>query len=108
MKLKVGGVPLDVSLAGLPYESRILDRASAYELEPGVSVLTCSAEDLLVLKVFSGRPQDWLDVEGVIVRQGMRQNRALVLDEVRPLLELKDDAEAERQLHTLFEKHLVS
>jgi len=46
------------------------ERASAFEFEPGVLVRTCSAEDLVVLKVFAGRPQDWIDVEGTIVRQG--------------------------------------
>lgn len=52
---------------------------------------TCSAEDLVVLKAFAARPQDWLDVEGVIVRQGPALDRRVVVDELQDLLLLKED-----------------
>lgn len=98
-------IALDISLGALPYEARVVERASPFEVEAGVTVTTCSAEDLVVLKAFAGRVQDWLDVEGIIVRQGSRVNRALVLDELRPLLDLKEDEEAEPRLVALFSKH---
>ena len=98
-------IALDISLGALPYEARVVERASPFEVEPGVTVTTCSAEDLLVLKAFAGRVQDWLDVEGIIVRQGSNVNRELVLDELRPLLDLKEDEEAEPRLVALFGKH---
>ena len=101
----LSGIPLDVSLGGLPYEARILDRATSFDVEPGVSLVTCSAEDLVILKAFAGRSQDWLDVEGVLVRQRHLLDRDLVLRELRPLLELKDDAETEEQLTRLMKKH---
>ncbi len=100
-------IPLDISLGALPYEARVIERASPFEVEPGVTVTTCSAEDLLILKAVAGRVQDWLDVEGVIVRQGSNVNRELVLDELRPLLDLKEDEEAEPRLVALFRKHLA-
>ena len=99
------GIPLDVSLGGLPYEARILDRASSFEVEPDVILVTCSADDLVVLKAFAGRPQDWLDIEGVIVRQRQLLDRDLVLRELRPLLHLKDDEESEPRLVRLMAKH---
>ena len=99
------GVPLDISLAALPYEVRMIGRATPFEVEPGVSLTTCSAEDLTVLKAFAGRAQDWLDVEGIVVRQGARLDRRLVLSELGPLLDLKGDAEAAPLLTALFEKH---
>jgi hypothetical protein len=99
------GVPLDISLGGLPYEARVVERSTEWEVEPGVRVTTCSAEDLLVLKVFASRAQDWLDVEGVIVRQGRRLDRPQVLAELRPLLDLKEDDEAGAILLDLFSKH---
>jgi len=92
------GVPIDISLAGLPYEARLVARSTRFEFEPRVVVTTCSAEDLVVLKVFAGRVQDWLDVEGVLVRQGVALNRSPVLEEAAPLLELKEDPAAERTL----------
>jgi len=98
-------VPLDISLGGLPYEAVIVDRSTPFEIEGGISMSTCSAEDLVILKAFAGRAQDWIDVEGVIVRQGAALDRRLVLADLRPLLELKEDSTAEPKLLELFEKH---
>jgi hypothetical protein len=58
-----------------------------------VSLRTCSAEDLVVHKVFAGRDQDWLDVAGIIVRQGAALDTELTLSEALPLLELKGSLE---------------
>jgi hypothetical protein len=99
------GVPLDISLGGLPYEAVVIDRSTPFEIERGISMTTCSAEDLVILKAFAGRAQDWIDVEGVIVRQGVALDRRLVLADVHPLLELKEDTTAEPRLVELFEKH---
>jgi hypothetical protein len=99
------GIPLDISLGALPYEASVVERASHFDVAPGTRIVTCSAEDLMVLKVFAGRPQDWLDVETIIVRQGAHLDRAQVWRDLRPLLELKDDAVAEPALQRLFEKH---
>ncbi len=101
------GVPLDVSLAGLPFEARVIERASAFSIAPGHHVTTCSAEDLVVLKAFADRAQDWLDVEGIIVRQAASLDREQVMRELRPLLELKEEEAAEHRLRALFDKHRV-
>ncbi|NOT27885.1 MAG: hypothetical protein HOP16_17510 [Acidobacteria bacterium] len=98
-------IPLDISLGGLPFEAGVVARASAFVLAPDAALTTCSAEDLLVLKAFAGRPQDWLDIEGVVVRQGERLDRELVLAELRPLLDLKEDSQTEPRLLALFSKH---
>ena len=102
------GIPLDISLGGLPYEGRVVERSSSWSVEPGISLTTCSAEDLLVLKTFAGRVQDWLDVEGVIVRQGRHLDRQQVLAELRPLLDLKEDRDAEPRLLNLLSKHATT
>ena len=99
------GIPIDIALGGLPFEGRVVERSTAFHVQPGVSLITCSAEDLVVLKAFAGRAQDWLDVEGVIVRQGPALNRDLILTELGPLLDLKDDPEAEPALRRLFASH---
>lgn len=99
------GIPLDISLGGLAYEAAVVERSSPFEVGPAVSLSTCSAEDLVILKTFAGRPQDWIDVEGVIVRQGVALDRKLVLTDVRPLLDLKEDITAEQRLLDLFKKH---
>lgn len=99
------GVPIDIALGGLPFEARAITRSTPFDFEPGATVSTCSAEDLVVLKAFAGRVQDWLDVEGIIVRQGPTLNRALVLEELGPLLALKEDPEADATVRHLFAKH---
>lgn len=80
-------------------------RSTRFHVGNDVYVTTCAAEDLVALKVLAGRIQDWLDVEGVIVRQGARLDRGLVLSELRPLLGLNDDSEGEAKLQALFAKH---
>ena len=85
-----GGVGVDVSLGALPFEERAAARATDWEVEPGTRLRTCTAEDLVVLKVFAGRPQDWVDVTSVLDRQGDDLDVALVLEELGPLLALKE------------------
>jgi len=46
--------------------------------------------DLVVLKAFANREQDWLDLETVLVRQGERLNWPLIRQELPPLCQLKD------------------
>jgi hypothetical protein len=85
------GVGLDVSLGGLPFEERIVSRSSPFAYSDQVTLRTCSAEDLIVLKAFAGRGQDWVDVERVIVRQTGQLDWNCIVRELQPLVELKDD-----------------
>jgi hypothetical protein len=100
------GVPIDIALGGLPFEARVIARSTSFDVGPGVVLVMCSAEDLVVLKAFADRMQDWLDIEGIIVRQGASLDRSLVLQELGPLLELKEDPQAQVTLRRLFAKHL--
>lgn len=96
---------IDLSIGGLDFEHRIVDRSTAWGVEGGGRIVTCSAEDLVVLKSFAGRPQDWIDVENVIIRQRHSLDRQLISQELRPLAELKEEPEICQQLETLFKKH---
>jgi hypothetical protein len=85
-----GGVGIDISLGALPFESRIVDRSSLWRIDEVRQLRTCGAEDLIVLKAFAGREQDWVDVRSVVDRQADRLDTRVVLEEVEPLLvELK-------------------
>jgi predicted nucleotidyltransferase len=92
------GVGLDVALAALPYEALLIERSSYFEYPPGVSLRTCSAEDLIVLKAFAGRGQDWVDVERIIVRQTGKLDWNYIREQLGPLAELKDAPEILEQL----------
>lgn len=95
------GIHADVSLGAMPFEERAADRATAYFVTSTASVTTCSAEDLIVHKAFAGRAKDWLDIEGIVVRQRSRLHEQLIWDELLPLLELRDDATVEPRLRRL-------
>jgi hypothetical protein len=94
-------VPLDIVLAAMPFEERCITRASPYHIAANTVIRTCSAEDLIVLKAFADRPQDWLDVGGIIARQRHRLDVSLIWDELIPLLQLKDDVVTEGRLRQL-------
>ena len=98
----IAGHGIDLSVGGMPYEERVVERSSLWGTPGAGTIRTCSAEDLVVLKAFASRPQDWLDIEKVIVRQGERLDRALILRELQPLVELKEEPEITANLQQLF------
>ncbi len=98
------GVPIDVSLGAIPFEERLIGRSSPWEIGGAEPLVTCSAEDLIVLKAFAGRDKDWLDVEGVVIRQGRALKTPLVLRELEPLLELKEDARSVARLQAILDR----
>jgi hypothetical protein len=87
------GVGLDIALAGLPFEEGLVERATDYDFGNGISLRTASADDMVVLKAFAGRPQDWVDVEGILIRQGQALDWNLITSELTPLVELKESPE---------------
>ena len=95
------GTEIDVALGGLPFEANVIERASNFEFYPGMILRTCAAEDLVVMKVFAGREQDWGDVKGILVRQGRSLNWQTILSELQPLCELKVAPETVSQLERL-------
>ena len=88
-----GGVEVDVALAALPFESAMIDRAAMVELEPGVALRLCSAEDLFVLKAFADRPQDRADLVGIARRRGRQLDWDAILERLEPLVRAKDQPE---------------
>lgn len=87
------GVGLDIVLAGLPFEARVVEWASPWDLGDGTHLRTCSAEDLVVMKSFAGRDKDWADVTSVLERQGKQLDLALIREELWPLLAAKQAPE---------------
>jgi hypothetical protein len=91
-------VGIDVAFAALPYEALVIERSSYFNYPLGVSLRTCSAEDLIVLKAFAGRGQDWVDVERIIVRQTGKLDWNYIREQLQPLAELKEMPEILDQL----------
>jgi len=87
----------------MPFEERVVSRASPFVVAEDATLLTCSAEDLVVLKAFAGREQDWIDIEGIAVRRSRALDTGLIWEELTPLLELKEDAQTAPRLHRLLD-----
>jgi hypothetical protein len=95
------GVGIDIALGGLPFEQLAVERATPYEFMPGVFLRTASAEDLVVMKSFAARPKDWVDVEGIIIRQAGRLDWRYIRGQLEPLVELKGEPEIMARLESL-------
>ena len=92
------GVGLDVSLGALPFEKLVVDRASNFEYPTHIVLRICTAEDLIVLKAFAGRGQDWVDVERIIVRQTGKLDWIYIRQQLEPLVCMKEEPEILDQL----------
>jgi hypothetical protein len=98
------GVEIDVALAAFPFEIEALERSSDWEMLAGVNVRTCSAEHLVVYKLVAGRPQDLVDVESVVRRQGRRLELDLIRRWLVVFAELKEEPDLARPFEAAFAK----
>jgi len=100
------GISFDIALGALPFEENCVGRATLWPVSENASLLTCSADDLIVHKAFAARDVDWSDVESILMRQGNKLNFDLIWSELRPLIELKEDPAIETRLRTLMARCL--
>ncbi len=61
------GIRVDFIFSFSPYELQAMGRARLVDME-GVKVKFASAEDLVIHKVFAGRPRDMEDVRSVLIK----------------------------------------
>lgn len=83
------GIPMDIALGALPYEERCVSRASEFDFGEG-ALVTCSAEDLIVLKAFAARGRDWADIESVVIRCSRSLDWNLIFEELEPLAVVRE------------------
>lgn len=86
------GVDVDIALGALDFEESMVQRAQPITFAPDLKVPCCTAEDLLVMKLFASRPRDWSDAEGIVARQN-GLDREYVLRQLTPLCELRETPE---------------
>jgi hypothetical protein len=87
--LGADGTPVDVILAGLPFEHEAIARARR-EVMGGVEVKVATAEDLILMKIVSERLKDREDVAGLL----RARRRELDLDRLdRTIAALAGDLE---------------
>jgi len=95
------GVPIDIALGGLPFEESAVARASDFSFTPGEGLRVCSAEDLVVMKAFAGRPHDLGDVDAVLARHANVLEWDYIYEQLSPLAELKEAPELVSKLRAM-------
>lgn len=98
-------VPLDVTFAALPLEERIIRRASSFDFASECSIVTASAEDLIVMKAFADRAGDWIDVEGIVLQRGDQLDWKTIEAELAALCEVKESFDALQRLAVMREQN---
>jgi hypothetical protein len=98
------GVSIDISLSGLPFEDQMIKRATPFLFYPDCRLITCSAEDLVILKSFADRTKDWMDVEGIILRQGKILDMDYIVEQLTPLCETKGNPDVVKKVQDLFKR----
>ena len=98
------GVGIDVALAAFPFEIEAIERATPWSLSEGVVLRTCSAEHLAIYKLVAARPQDLIDLEGIVRRQGPRLDVELIRRWGREFAELKEDPDLLRPFDEAWRK----
>lgn len=99
------GVSIDLALSILPYEQKMIERASPFSYAPDCCLNTCSAEDLVILKAVASRPKDWIDIEGIIIRQKGYLDRDYIIKNLNPFCEVKEDARMLVKLRNILNKY---
>ena len=87
------GIGIDISLGALPFEVLAVQHATPFEFAPGLELRTCSAEDLMVMKLFASRAIDIRDAGGIAVRHDNTLDWRYVEEQLKPLVELKEEPE---------------
>ena len=96
------GLGIDIAMGALPFEQEAVERAELVEAFPGVKLRFCTPEDLIVMKAFASRIQDWMDVRMTLVRRGVDSlDWAYIYRQLKPLAEAKEAPEIMRQLEGL-------
>jgi predicted nucleotidyltransferase len=80
------GIEIDLSLAGLPFEREVIERATDRTIR-GVTFRIATAEDLVVMKAVALRPRDVADIEALL-----DAHPELDLDRIRSLLRSSTEA----------------
>jgi predicted nucleotidyltransferase len=62
------GIRVDFILSFTPYERQAIERAKPIQIE-GTNVYFASPEDVIIHKIFAGRPRDLEDVKGILIKQ---------------------------------------
>ena len=101
--VNVDEVIVDFLLAVPGYEEQIIEHAVRRDLN-GFSAWICSAEDLIIQKIYSGRDKDWPDVEALLIAQDGKLDETYIEDWLEQFAEALEKPEILTKYRTLVEK----
>ncbi len=93
---------VDMLVAVFPYEELAIKRAEIIEID-GVPLPVCTAEDLIIHKAISNRGQDWIDIEGVLMRQRGKLDLAYIRNWLTQFAEALENPEILTRFNHLYE-----
>lgn len=95
---------VDISF-GLPgFEANVISQSVNFDLGDGRKINLCSAEDLIIYKSVANRPQDIMDIDGIIKRQGHNLNLRYLRRWLKEFSEILEIPEIKEQFETLWKK----
>jgi hypothetical protein len=94
------GIRVDFIFSFTPYEQQAIGRAVSQSVG-GYTVRFASAEDLILHKLFAGRPRDLEDIRGVLARKGNQLDREYLRRWAREFSALEDKRGLAGQLERL-------
>lgn len=63
------GVTIDLAIGASGFEHQVIARATDIKISSR-SIRVATAEDILLMKIMAGRPQDNQDIDGIVIAQG--------------------------------------
>lgn len=95
------GIGIDIALGGMPFEIDAVSRATYFQYNKNTSLLTASAEDLIVMKAFANRDKDWMDIKGILLRNNKKLETDYIFQHLIPLVTIKEEPEITEKLKRL-------
>ncbi len=95
-------IAADLLVIIFDYERQAIQRAIEVEIQ-GVPTRVCTAEDLIIHKAIAERDKDWLDIEGILIRQRGKLGLAYIRDWLAQFAEALEKPEILSRFNHLYE-----
>jgi predicted nucleotidyltransferase len=93
---------VDLLVSIFDYERQAIDRAVEMDIE-GVPARVCTAEDLIIHKAIADRGKDWIDIEGILMRQRGKLDLKYIRDWLTQFAEALEKPELVTRFDNLYE-----
>ncbi|MBI3360483.1 MAG: nucleotidyltransferase, partial [Chloroflexi bacterium] len=98
------GIVTDMLVSVFPYEEQAVKRARVMDVE-GIQLPVCTAEDLVVHKAIADRDKDWMDIDGILLRQKGKIDVAYIRNWLRQFGDALEKPYLIKRFNDLYAKH---